>query len=207
MADRTQFYDDQVQQAIGRGVTQIVILGAGYDGRGLRFADPGVRFFEVDHPATQADKRHRLAALDADLANVSFLAVDFASDDLAAGLVATGFDPGAPALFTLEGVLPYLDVGVIDRLFRSIREVAAADSVLALNARVRLAVTSPMIRLLRGGFDAILAVIGEPRRTDFRPGDVEALLVDTGWEITELTTIDPDSDRSFGALVVARPAG
>jgi len=34
-----------------------VILGAGYDDRALRFRSPGVRFFELDHPDTQADKR------------------------------------------------------------------------------------------------------------------------------------------------------
>jgi O-methyltransferase involved in polyketide biosynthesis len=54
LAARTLFIDGQVEQAIDRGVTQVVILGAGY------FRNPGVRFFEVDHPTTQADKRFHL---------------------------------------------------------------------------------------------------------------------------------------------------
>lgn len=46
-----------------RPVTQIVIVGTGYDGRALRFSQPGVRFFEVDQPVTQQDKRRRIEAL------------------------------------------------------------------------------------------------------------------------------------------------
>jgi O-methyltransferase involved in polyketide biosynthesis len=76
LAARTVFFDDQVTSAIGAGprgdqggrpprpaLDQVVILGAGYDDRALRFRTPGVTFFEVDHPDTQADKRTRLAAI------------------------------------------------------------------------------------------------------------------------------------------------
>ena len=54
---RTAFFDRVVVGALERGVTQVVVVGAGYDGRALRYAKPGVRWFEVDHPATHADKR------------------------------------------------------------------------------------------------------------------------------------------------------
>jgi hypothetical protein len=60
---RTRFFDGRVLAAISAGTGQVVILGAGYDDRALRFRSPGVRFFELDHPATQADKARRLRAL------------------------------------------------------------------------------------------------------------------------------------------------
>src|SRR5271166_5534547 len=60
---RTRFVDEQVQAAISAGVRQIVICGAGYDDRALRFKSEGVRFFELDHPVTQADKLQRLLAI------------------------------------------------------------------------------------------------------------------------------------------------
>ena len=63
LAARTAFFDGQVTAAIAAGTRQVVILGAGYDDRALRFGSPGVRFFEIDHPDTQADKRARLAAI------------------------------------------------------------------------------------------------------------------------------------------------
>jgi hypothetical protein len=45
--------------ALEAGIDQVVVVGAGYDGRALRYSRPGVRWFEVDHPDTQADKRER----------------------------------------------------------------------------------------------------------------------------------------------------
>ncbi|HTS95329.1 MAG TPA: class I SAM-dependent methyltransferase [Streptosporangiaceae bacterium] len=60
LAARTMFFDEQVLAAISAGIRQVVIVGAGYDDRALRFRAHGVRFFELDHPATQADKAARL---------------------------------------------------------------------------------------------------------------------------------------------------
>src|SRR5258708_23106982 len=60
---RTRFVDEQVLAAIAAGVRQIVICGAGYDDRALRFRSDGVRYFELDQPATQADKLRRLRAV------------------------------------------------------------------------------------------------------------------------------------------------
>ena len=58
MALRTKTIDAAVCDAIHDGTTQLVILGAGLDGRAWRMNElRGVRVFEVDHPATQAFKR------------------------------------------------------------------------------------------------------------------------------------------------------
>src|ERR1700733_8055969 len=43
LSARTTFFDRVVVNAIGRQVSQVVMLGAGYDGRALRFAHPEVR--------------------------------------------------------------------------------------------------------------------------------------------------------------------
>src|SRR5260370_5068880 len=63
LAARTAFFDRTVVRAVDRGVRQVVIGAAGYDGRAFRYARPGVRWFEVDHPATQRDKLRRLERL------------------------------------------------------------------------------------------------------------------------------------------------
>jgi methyltransferase (TIGR00027 family) len=75
MAERTAFMDDETLRAINDGVGQIVIVGAGYDGRALRFRSHGVRFFEVDHPATQADKCRRVGKLGMPIDNVTFVPI------------------------------------------------------------------------------------------------------------------------------------
>src|SRR5580658_10730634 len=110
---RTRFFDERVLAAISAGTSQVVIVGAGYDDRALRFRSPGVRFFELDHPATQADKARRLRALASDLRDVVLAPADFRGDDAAAVLAAAGHDAARPTLFLCEGLLIYLDVTVI----------------------------------------------------------------------------------------------
>src|SRR5271165_2453717 len=48
IAVRTRFVDEHVTRAIAAGLRQVVICGAGYDDRALRFRTTGVRFFELD---------------------------------------------------------------------------------------------------------------------------------------------------------------
>ena len=106
IAERTRVVDAEVARAIGRGTTQVVLLGAGYDGRALRFGGGAVRWFEVDLPATQADKRRRLDALGIRPVAVSYLPLDLATGDLDAALDAAGHDRAAPSLFVCEGSGP-----------------------------------------------------------------------------------------------------
>src|ERR1700733_540394 len=60
---RSRFAEDELARAVGRGVRQYVILGAGLDTFAYRnpYTDLAVRVFEVDHPATQEWKRKKLA--------------------------------------------------------------------------------------------------------------------------------------------------
>lgn len=54
LALRTVLIDAYLREALARGVRQVVILGAGLDGRAYRIQElSGSAVFEVDHPATQ----------------------------------------------------------------------------------------------------------------------------------------------------------
>ena len=91
---RTRLAEDALSDAVERGVRQVVVLGAGLDTLPYRspFRDR-VRFFEVDHPATQAWKRQRLAEAGIPLpSSLVFAQVDFQHATLAEGLAAAGFD-------------------------------------------------------------------------------------------------------------------
>jgi methyltransferase (TIGR00027 family) len=114
IALRTRFLDDRVTRGIARGVDQVVILGAGFDTRAARLAGPGVRFFEVDHPSTQKEKRARLAELSGYPAQAAHhVACDFETDDFVDRLVAGGFATDRPAVVLWEGVTPYLTEGAV----------------------------------------------------------------------------------------------
>jgi methyltransferase (TIGR00027 family) len=110
IAVRTRFAEDALAAAIARGVSQLVVLGAGLDTYAYRAdLDGALRFFEVDHPATQAWKRERLASAGIAIPPaLTFAPVDFEHGSLADGLAAAGFDPAQRSFFTWLGVTPYL---------------------------------------------------------------------------------------------------
>ena len=110
IAVRTRFAEDALEAAVERGVRQLVVLGAGLDTYAYRTGQGDrLRIFEVDHPATQAWKRQRLAdgAIPVPGA-LRFAPVDFEREGLADGLAAAGFDPAQQSFFTWLGVVPYL---------------------------------------------------------------------------------------------------
>jgi methyltransferase (TIGR00027 family) len=138
---RTRFVDDQVIRAIGSDTRQIVICGAGYDDRAPRFRTSGVRFFELDHPATQADKARLLRSIGAEppaepqvgSPALTLAEADFRSDDVAVVLHRAGHEASRPTLFICEGLLVYLDRGTCHALLAALARRAAAGSVLVVS--------------------------------------------------------------------------
>ena len=125
---RSRYAEDKLTEAIARGVDQYVIVGAGYDSFSLRNQDAGARItvFEVDHPATQSEKRRRIEAITGGSvpANLRFVPVDFEVESLADGLSRGDFDPSRPAFFSWLGTTPYLT------------NEATTDSLAAMSALV-----------------------------------------------------------------------
>jgi methyltransferase (TIGR00027 family) len=131
LAVRSRFAEDALAAAVERGVRQLVVLGAGLDTYAYRNPfGARLRVFEVDHPATQAWKRERLA--EADIAPpdwLTFAPVDFERETLAAGLDAAGFDGGLQTFFTWLGVTPYLSEEAIWRTLAFIAGVPGGAHV------------------------------------------------------------------------------
>src|SRR5688572_6807011 len=130
-AVRTAYLDAHVRHWTAAGFGQVVLLGAGVDTRAVRLARPGVRFFEVDQPATQAYKRARVAELPGYAADAAtYVSCDFEQDDFVARLAAAGFDAGAPALVLWEGVTPCLTGGAIRGTLRRVAGALDPRSIL-----------------------------------------------------------------------------
>jgi methyltransferase (TIGR00027 family) len=111
MTIRTRFIDEALARAIAGGATQVVILGAGFDSHAYRCQDllAHARVFEVDRPATQTVKKHRVnEALGGPPANLTYVPIDFQREDLAFVLRQHGCDPTQRTFFILEGVTMYV---------------------------------------------------------------------------------------------------
>ena len=88
MVARSRYAEDQLRTAVARGMKQYVLLGAGLDTFAYRNACPGLRVFEVDHPATQAWKKECLEAAGIAVpASVRFAAVNFDKESWENGLL------------------------------------------------------------------------------------------------------------------------
>jgi methyltransferase (TIGR00027 family) len=181
LAARTAFFDRAVTGAIDRGGRQIVTGAAGYDGRALRYAKPGIRWFEVDHPATQRDKLARLNRLGIAAPGVRFVPADFTRDPVADRLREAGLDPAEPSLFLLEGVAVYLEAAVLESVLDQFRQVAAPGSQLAISAPA----SRPPGDRGWARFQATVAAMGEPARSAFEAGQARALLGRTGWQVVD----------------------
>lgn len=111
IAARTRFAEDALAHAVAGGVRQLVVLGAGLDTFAYRnpHAGAGLIVLEVDHPATQAWKRHRLAEAGIPEPTwVRYLPADLEASTLAEALGPAGLERSAPAFFSWLGVVPYL---------------------------------------------------------------------------------------------------
>jgi methyltransferase (TIGR00027 family) len=132
-----------IDEALREGLSgQLVILGAGLDARAYRL--PFLRdtvVFEVDHPATGAWKRARVAELEPKAREVRFVSVDFERDRLRDALALAGHRADAPTFWIWEGVTMYLRREAVratldDVLACSARESRAAVTYLAPRVRV-----------------------------------------------------------------------
>jgi methyltransferase (TIGR00027 family) len=128
---RTKYIDAVYEQAMAEQFDQILIFGAGFDTRAVRFQGQGqyTRVFELDVPVTQQakigqyQKRHLAIP-----SNLTFIAIDFDKEKLPAKLDEAGFHKGQRSLFVLEGLLMYLQPESVQETFQTIREYAGKGS-------------------------------------------------------------------------------
>ena len=197
MVARSRYAEDQLAQAMNRGVAQYVVLGAGLDTSAYRSTHGGLRMFEVDHPATQAWKLERLRAAGIAIpASLRFAPVDFEQQTLATGLERSGFDFGSPAFFSWLGVTPYLTQESCMATLRFIAQLRPGSGVAfdfavdpkLLNLRQRLALHLISRRV---------AAAGEPFQLFFRPQELADELRNIGFQRTEILDTEEINSRYF----------
>jgi methyltransferase (TIGR00027 family) len=181
IAARTHFFDDLITESLDGGIRQVVIVAAGYDARAWRLAREGVRFIEVDHPATQARKK-ALAPPGGPKYIAADLSVQRLSDALASHLMTS-----EPMVLICEGLTYYLVESEVRSLLTQAAEGAAEGSqfgvdfattqAVPLRWRLALAATRLWHRWTR-----------EPLRFQLHSHDAAAFLAETGWNAAEVLT-------------------
>jgi methyltransferase (TIGR00027 family) len=120
------------RSALANGVTQVVVIGAGFDplSSELQLEFPIALFWEIDHPATQ---RHKMRAC----SEIGIERVHFVAADLSAGtldkeaLIKSSFDPAQRTFWMAEGLLMYLTGDTVSLLIRTLAGLSGRESQFA----------------------------------------------------------------------------
>jgi len=173
MVARTVYIDDAIREA---RTEQVVILGAGLDGRAWRMEElRNAVVFEVDHPDSQRDKRAGVAQLTQHAREVRFVPVDFERDNLEVALTASGHDARRPTTWIWEGVVMYLTPADVEATLVIVSNLSAEGS------RIVIAYHSPALMLRFVGY--IVKRMGEPLRSAFTASQMSELLARHGFRV------------------------
>ena len=186
---RSRYTEDMLKAAVERGVTQYVLIGAGFDSflcRRPAWAE-NLKIYEVDHPATQQLKRQQLQQCDVPESDaVHFVAADLSEETLQSALSRSSFQPTQPTFFSWLGVTVYLTREANLATLRAIASIAPAGSELVFTY-VDEAVLQPghvgteAFNKLRSDVSSV----GESFLSGFDPATLGPLLLETGLLLLE----------------------
>lgn len=184
MVPRTVAIDDAVR---AHAAGQLVILGAGLDSRAWRLPElAGAVVIEVDHPASQADKRDRIGDLAPLAGDLRLAPVRFDRDELGAALDGAGHDAGRPTTWLWEGVVPYLTRAQVRATVAAVGARSAPGSRLVVNYQ-QPAAASVLGRYAARGLTALARrphpLAREPWRSLWTPAALRRLLARHGFTV------------------------
>lgn len=194
---RSRYVEEALTPRLADGLDQVIILGAGFDTTALHHATSDARFFEVDHPATQAEKRAILSKHPGLGGAIVFVAVDFAKDDLVERLLAAGLDPERQSLVSWLGVVMYLEQSVTLATLGALRQVSPKGSLVIFDAYPRDAEIVEEEKRMFAATRAATGMLGEPMIGAFDSPAFAKALPKTGWRIADRITGDEMRARWF----------
>jgi methyltransferase (TIGR00027 family) len=190
IAMRSRFAEDSARRAIENGVRQILVMGAGLDTFAYRL-EPAqdMRVFELDHPATQAEKRRRLAeARIAEPQHVAYVAHDFEQGSMTAALEAAGLDPGKRTFVLWLGVTPYLTEEAVFATLSELARLPGGAEVVFDYSNPPDAIAQGNTRNFHREMAERVAASGEPFRCYFDSGELHARARELG--LAEIEDLD-----------------
>lgn len=186
---RSRYCEDRLTSAVGQGVSQLIVLGAGLDTFAYRQPEWArkLRIYEVDQPASQSEKRRLLShARIAIPDNVEFVAIDFEQTSLADGLKAAAVDFSRRTFLSCLGVTMYLSEDAVDALFKVTANFPAGSEIVFTYRQVS--------RDAESALGQRVGALGEPWTFHIDPGALAHKLNALGFRgLEELDPRDADA--------------
>lgn len=183
---RTKVVDEIFLKALEARFAQIVLLGAGFDTRALRFAEHnrGTKIIELDVPTTQEPKleifRKKRLNIPPELV---FASIDFDREDISDVLTRAGYQDVQRTLSLWEGVSMYLSAQAVDDTLAFIQKHAARDSQVVFDYIYASVLRRENRYYGEQGIFETVAKTGEGWTFGLEEGEVEPFLAARGFEI------------------------
>jgi methyltransferase (TIGR00027 family) len=185
---RNRLAKDELARAVEHGTRQYVILGAGLDSFAYRQPDlvRALDVYEVDHPASQAWKRERVAVLGITVPpTLHYAPIDFERSTLTEGLTRAGLKRNEPAFFTWLGVTQYLTQEAVRRTLREVAALSTAEGTLVMEFIAPARTLSDEDAALSNSLAEASAKVGEPWLSFFTSEDMQEALTQAGFRSVE----------------------
>ena len=179
---RARYGEERAELAVRKGITQYVIIGAGYETFAMRRADLMERLvvYELDQAATQGEKRRRMARAGiATPRGVRYVSVNLESEDPCTALRRTDFDFSRPVLCSWFGVTYYVSSAGIGSTLRKIAADMAPGSSVMFDYLADP--VPPEWKDLKDRCAAFVARHGEPWVSSFDPDSLPGYLGNAGF--------------------------
>jgi methyltransferase (TIGR00027 family) len=205
---RKALLEEYARQAIREGCAQVLVFGAGFDTLALRLSREhrNVAFVEVDHPAAQCLKREVLNTRKLQPENLRLLPIDLTGPQALSELAASeALSRDSETLFIAEGVLMYLDLPAVDRVFELCGRYGSR-SRFAFTFMERLEDGHVAFRNQNRHVDAWLRRRGEPFRWGVPCGELPSYLSHRGFTARSIVATDELRERYLRAPALANRA-
>ena len=199
LAARSRYAEDELAKRVQDGARQYVILGAGLDTFAFRnpYREGSLHVFEVDHPSTQAWKKHRLAEAGIIIrSDVTLVSIDFENQTLEQGLIRAGFSPDACTFFSWLGVALYLTAEAFWSTLRFIVSMPSGSGVV-FDYHIDPAMLTGVDRVVFDSLSGSAALSGEPWLSFFKPESLQRDLLSMGFSHAEDHGLNEINKRYF----------
>jgi methyltransferase (TIGR00027 family) len=210
---RTKCIDEVFTRACAEGFSNVLILGAGFDSRAVRFQSELVcaKVFELDAPTTQITKIGQFRKRGIEVpSNLVFVPINFEKESIAERLKESGFSWGKKTLVLLEGVLQYLAPEAAHATLDVIKDLTGPGSMLVFDYAHASVIRGEggvlgEARILKG-----VNKFGESWQFGLEEAEVEPLLCKYGFTLVERSGPKELENAYFtdeGGIVKARVNG
>ena len=185
---RTRHFDVIYKLALEENIPQIVILGAGYDTRPIRYKDQikQTKIFELDTPIIQKQKKQILYKSKISIPEqVTFIPINFNKEKLEEVLAEADYNTALKTCFLWEGVTYYLAEEAVKDTLSAINIYSGAGSTVSFDYFYRSAIDGSSG--FYGANEIYREVLksNEPFRFGLNKDEIEEFLSESGFDVIE----------------------